>query len=190
MEATGFADSGGDSDTHECTDWEIQEAGSSEVAWEAPCADGLEMVHIHLADGDFVNGNTELDFDADYTLRARVRDSANEESGWAVRSFGTYPASPPGGDVAWTPLQPGYMVEEVAGGFQLPVNIAFVPDPGTDPSDPLLYVTELYGTIKVVTRDGTVSDYETDLLNFDPTGDFPGSGEQGCIRKAKKRARA
>jgi hypothetical protein len=30
-----------------------------------------------------------------------------------------------------------------------------------------------------VTRNGTVSDYATNLLNFDPTGPFPGSGEKG-----------
>jgi glucose/arabinose dehydrogenase len=75
--------------------------------------------------------------------------------------------------------EPGFVVEEVAGGFKLPTNIAFVPNPGPNPSDPLFYVTELYGTIKVVTRDYAVSDYATNLLNFNPTGSFPGSGEQG-----------
>jgi glucose/arabinose dehydrogenase len=75
--------------------------------------------------------------------------------------------------------EPGFFVEEVAGGFKLPTNIAFVPNPGPNPDDPLFYVTELYGTIKVVTRDFSVSDYATNLLNFNPTGSFPGSGEQG-----------
>jgi glucose/arabinose dehydrogenase len=79
----------------------------------------------------------------------------------------------------WAVKQPGYEVETVATGLQLPVSVALVPDPGSDPGDPFLYVTELYGTIKVVTRDGTVSDYATGLLNFNPTGNFPGSGEQG-----------
>ncbi|MEM8681220.1 MAG: PQQ-dependent sugar dehydrogenase, partial [Planctomycetota bacterium] len=50
---------------------------------------------------------------------------------------------------------------------------------GTAPDDPAFYVTELYGTIKVVTNAGAVSDYATGLLNFNPTGNFPGSGEQG-----------
>jgi hypothetical protein len=84
-----------------------------------------------------------------------------------------------GAAVPWAAAFPGYEIEVVAGGFQLPVNIAFVPDPGLDADDPLFYVTELYGTIKVVTRDHTVRDYATGLLNFDPTGNFPGSGEQG-----------
>ncbi len=81
--------------------------------------------------------------------------------------------------VPWAVKQPGFRVERVATGFQLPVNIAFVPDPGPGADDPFFYVTELYGTIKVVTRGGGISDYAADLLNFDPTGSFPGSGEKG-----------
>ena len=53
------------------------------------------------------------------------------------------------------------------------------PAPGPSADAPLFYVTELYGSVKVVPRNGTVSDYATDLLNFDPTGAFPGSGEKG-----------
>jgi hypothetical protein len=84
-----------------------------------------------------------------------------------------------GAPVPWKPVPTGYKVEIVAKGFQLPVNIAFVPDPGSQPMDPLFYVTELYGTIKVVTKNGTVLTYADSLLNFAPTGNFPGSGEQG-----------
>jgi len=76
-------------------------------------------------------------------------------------------------------LKPGFVIEEVAGGLQLPVNIAFVPNPGPNSTDPYFYVTELYGAIKVVTRDFAVHSYASGLLNFDPTGNFPGSGEQG-----------
>src|SRR5581483_9123667 len=63
----------------------------------------------------------------------------------------------------------------------LPVNIAFVPTPGPAGTDPLFYVTELYGTIKVVFRNGSVGTYASGLLNYDPTalGSFPGAGEQG-----------
>ncbi len=85
-----------------------------------------------------------------------------------------------GGPVPWTVLQPGFRVEVVATGFQLPVNIAFVPAPLPGPDAPIFYVTELYGAIKVVYRDGTVHDYATGLLNYNPSGIFPGSGEQGC----------
>ena len=84
-----------------------------------------------------------------------------------------------GSPVPWTVFQPGFEVEVVATGFQLPVNIAFVPNPGTGPNDPYYYVTELYGKIKVVSRSEGISDYAINLLNFNPTGSFPGSGEQG-----------
>src|SRR6185295_8107410 len=73
----------------------------------------------------------------------------------------------------------GYKVEVVASGFRLPVNLAFVPNPGSGASSPLYYVTELYGSIKVVTRDGSVGTYATGLLNYVPSGTFPGTGEQG-----------
>jgi glucose/arabinose dehydrogenase len=84
-----------------------------------------------------------------------------------------------GAEVPWEVLQPGFRVERVATGFQLPVNIAFVPSPGPNGDDPLYYVTELYGSIKVVTRSGEISTYASGLLNFDPLGSFPGSGEKG-----------
>src|SRR5699024_4648451 len=50
---------------------------------------------------------------------------------------------------------------------------------GAAPDAPIFYVSELYGTIRVVRRDGTVGTYASNLLNFNPTGKFPGSGEQG-----------
>jgi glucose/arabinose dehydrogenase len=82
-------------------------------------------------------------------------------------------------DVPWAVLQAGFKIVRVATGFQLPVNVAFVPNPGSDPSDLFFYVTELYGSVAAVTRSGTVSTYATNLLNFDPLGSFPGSGEKG-----------
>ena len=178
MAATGFDDT--DDDAHLCSDWEILEDDAT--VWRADCATGTEKVHIHLGDGSFVGayaGRTELEYGAEYTLRVRFRDDADGVGPFAEREFSTYPTSFQGGDVTWTPTQPGFVVEEVAGGFQLPVNVAFVPDPGPLPGDPLAYVTELYGTVKVITRDHHVLDYATGLLNFDPTGNFPGSGEQG-----------
>jgi glucose/arabinose dehydrogenase len=79
----------------------------------------------------------------------------------------------------WELREPGYVVETFATNFQLPVNIAFVPNPGPNPSDIFFYVTELYGQVMVVTRDGTSSVYASSLLNYPPTGVFPGSGECG-----------
>jgi glucose/arabinose dehydrogenase len=181
MEAGGFSDP--DDDTLACTDWEIRTADLSQVVWRpSTCVTGTLAVHIHLGDGQFVNsfaGHTQLDFNSHYVLRARFHDGVGEVSDWSQRSFGTYPPSSPGGGIPWTPLQPGYVIDEIAGGLQLPVNVAFVPDPGSGPKDPIAYIAELYGTIKVLTRDGSMSDYATGLLNFDPSGDFPGSGAQG-----------
>lgn len=41
-------------------------------------------------------------------------------------------------------------------GFHYPTSIAFVEEPGADPKDPLYFVTELEGALKVVTNDRTV----------------------------------
>ncbi|MEC7583863.1 MAG: PQQ-dependent sugar dehydrogenase, partial [Planctomycetota bacterium] len=79
----------------------------------------------------------------------------------------------------WVIREPGYLVEVAAEGLRLPLNIAFVPNPGNAPGDPKFYVGELYGAIKTVTNDGSVLTYASNLLNYTPTGTFPGSGEQG-----------
>jgi glucose/arabinose dehydrogenase len=182
MEAGGFSDS--DGGTLACSDWEIWTVSPSEKVWESPCAAGVLANHIHLGDGSFVGsyaGRLELHYETAYSLRVRFKDSNGEYGAYATRAFQTAPQGPPGvpGETPWAVLQPNYVVEKVAGDLQLPVNIAFVPNPGTSPNDPLFYVTELYGKIKVVTNAGQVSDYATGLLNFDPTGNFPGSGEIG-----------
>jgi glucose/arabinose dehydrogenase len=163
-----------------CTDWEIRaDDGSEPLLWHADCKTGVLAVHIHLGDGAFTEpGLTQLDFDSHYLLRARFVHEG-ESGDWAERRFNTDPPSSPGGEVAWTALQPGYVVDEVAGNLRLPTDIAFVPNPGTGPEDPILYVTELYGSIEVLTRDGSIQPYATGLLDFDPTGAFPGSGEMG-----------
>jgi glucose/arabinose dehydrogenase len=84
-------------------------------------------------------------------------------------------------------LQAGYVVEVVATNMRLPVNIAFVPDPGPNPDDPLYYVTELYGSIQVVTRDGTRHEFATGLLDYNPQGPISGTGEQGLTGIAVQR---
>ncbi|MGK0518045.1 MAG: glucose/arabinose dehydrogenase [Planctomycetota bacterium] len=81
--------------------------------------------------------------------------------------------------IPWQASRPGYRVDVVAAGLSLPVNIAFVPNAGSLPSDPKFYVTELYGTIKVVTNAGNVRNYANGVINYSPSGAFPGSGEQG-----------
>lgn len=51
---------------------------------------------------------------------------------------------------------PRFKIETMVTGLELPVNLAFVREPTNNPEDPLLYVTELYGNIKVITNDWNV----------------------------------
>ncbi len=184
MEASGYADP--DGHPHASTDWEIVKSLTGEKVWEAPGAADLLRGHIHLADGTFTGsyaGRTELEPDTAYRLRVRFRDAAGETSPWSERFFRTSAAGNPGipAPLPWAPARHGYRIEPVASGFQLPVTIAFHPNPGPLATDPLFYVTELYGTIKVVSRNGSVGTYASGLLNYDPSalGSFPGAGEQG-----------
>jgi glucose/arabinose dehydrogenase len=177
--------------THACSDWEILVQATGERVWFAPCAVGIRRVHVHLGDGTFTGsrtGATSVLSETNHIMRTRHKDNsgiaATEWSLWATRAFRTSPTVP-GGPNMWTVPLGGYVVEPAATGFQLPVNIAFVPNANAVGSDsPYFYVTELYGTIKVVTRNGAVSDYATNLLNFNPNPvppdpGFPGSGEKG-----------
>lgn len=177
----------GDGDEHVCSDFEIWSVTPRERVWVTSCIGGLEKVHTHFGDGTFEGpfaGMTELAADTDFELRVRHRDSSGdpetEWSDYAYREFRTATAASALPDApGWVAMQPGFKVEQVVGGFQLPVNIAFVPNAPLAANEPLFYVTELYGTIKVVTTDGSVSVYRGGLVDFTPTGLFPGTGEQG-----------
>lgn len=185
METSAMHDA--DGDDHVCSDWEIWAVELDERVWRTNCITGLEKVHTHLGDGVFegsLDGELELAPDTDYELRVRHKDSSGdpktEWSAWSYREFHTAPAlSTLPGAPGWVAMQPGFKVQRVASGLQLPVNLAFVPNASLHASDPLFYVTELYGTIKVVTAAGDVSVYREGLLNYVPSGAFPGSGEQG-----------
>ena len=74
---------------------------------------------------------------------------------------------------------PGFEIEKLISGLDLPTNITFVPNPSSKPNDPLLYISELYGQVKVITCDFKVQTYAKDLLNYEPDHKFPGSGESG-----------
>ena len=76
-------------------------------------------------------------------------------------------------------LQEGFAIEKVARGFSLPVNLAFVPNAKAKKSAPFFYVTELYGGIKVVTRNKEVFTFADNLLNYAPDYTMPGTGESG-----------
>ncbi len=175
-------------DLHRSTDWEVVDVATGETIWTADdITDPTNRVRITMADGNFVGsytGRTDFQPDTDYALRVRFRSTGGapdfEYSDWSTRLFRTGQTLAPDLNLPqWVVGRPGYVVETVATGFQLPVNIAFVPNPGDSPTSPLYYVNELYGNIKVVTQSGIVSDFASDLLNFNPTGNFPGSGEIG-----------
>ncbi|MEV4417536.1 PQQ-dependent sugar dehydrogenase [Catellatospora sp. NPDC049609] len=172
---------------HVCTDWEIWTAQPHERVWFAGCLAGVLKAHTHLGDGVFENSfakRRDLAGNRDYELRVRHKDNsgnpATEWSPYTTRPFKTdKDRKPLPGAPQWLVAQDGYRVEEVASGFQLPVNIAMVPSHAIAPDKPLFYVTELYGTIKVVRGDLKVSVYAKNLLNWDPYAKFPGAGEIG-----------
>jgi len=76
---------------------------------------------------------------------------------------------------------PGFELELVASGLDLPVNLAFVQKPSKNPKAPFLYVTELYGQVKVITNDLKVHTYADKLLDYEPDREMPGTGESGLI---------
>lgn len=77
-------------------------------------------------------------------------------------------------------VEEGLSLTRDSEGFNLPTSIAFVPNPGSAPSDPLYFVTELRGTVKVVTNDRSVRVF-TDLTTFDPEDEFPNPDAEGGL---------
>jgi glucose/arabinose dehydrogenase len=69
--------------------------------------------------------------------------------------------------------EPGYALDVDSEGFHLPTAIAFVPSPGSAPGDPLYFVTELRGTVKVVTNDRSVHVFATDFFRLVPRRELP-----------------
>ena len=61
-------------------------------------------------------------------------------------------------------VQEGLDVAIDSQGFSFPTSIAFVPNPGAAPEDPLYFVTELQGTVKVVTNDRSVLTFAEDFF--------------------------
>lgn len=65
-------------------------------------------------------------------------------------------------------------------GYQFPTSIAFVPEPGSGAKDPLYFITELRGRVKVVTNDRSVYTFAEGLSNYKPSRELPDqSGEAG-----------
>jgi glucose/arabinose dehydrogenase len=181
-----------DGDSWNATEWRIRETGSQQVVWQTGflTTPPLTLYRVDFSDGNFVGslaGQTQLNFNTDYQLVVRYRDSNNEISVDAIRNFKTAGASQPVPGAGTWLVRPGYVVEPVQTGLRLPVNIAFVPNPGTAPEDPLYFVNELYGSIQVVRRDGQRQTFATGLLDYNPEGPISGSGEQGLTGLAVER---
>lgn len=77
-------------------------------------------------------------------------------------------------------VKTGFRVIEDSYGFNLPTAIAFVKEPSNNPKDPLYFVTELRGTIKVVTNDRSVVIFAQNFFELVPNAELPAmAGEVG-----------
>jgi hypothetical protein len=77
------------------------------------------------------------------------------------------PAAPPATEADWRAnwaVAPGFALERDTTGYTLPTSLAFVPQPGPGPKDPLYFVAELGGVIKVVSNDRSVSVFAQDFF--------------------------
>jgi len=77
----------------------------------------------------------------------------------------------------WT-VRRGFNIVIDAQGFEFPTAIAFVPNPGSSPKDPLYFVTELKGTIKVVTNDRSVVTFAEDFFRREVERVVPAIGDE------------
>lgn len=71
-------------------------------------------------------------------------------------------------------VSPGFALDVAVEGLNFPTAIAFVPEPGSDPKDPALFITELEGAVKVVSNDGTLQTFANGFFNR--ASDFTGGG--------------
>ncbi len=78
-------------------------------------------------------------------------------------------------------VEEGFRISEDSSGFVLPTAIAFVPQPGPQPDDPLYFVAERRGSIRVVTNNRDVFDFAT-VPAFEPKAEYPqAEGGLGAI---------
>lgn len=70
-------------------------------------------------------------------------------------------------------LAEGFALDIDSEGYRFPTSIAFVPEPGPGPKDPLYFVTELRGAIKVVTNDRTVHTFADDFFRLELPYELP-----------------
>lgn len=76
-------------------------------------------------------------------------------------------------------VESGFALDIDAPGFYLPSAIAFVPNPGPGPKDPLYFVLEVRGKVKVVSNDRTVTTFAENPYPFVPEKELPSGLGQG-----------
>lgn len=67
----------------------------------------------------------------------------------------------------------GFTITLDSEGYQFPTALAFVPNPGRNPKDPLYFVTEVRGRVRVVTNDRTVHTFAEGFLQTPFTTENP-----------------
>lgn len=70
-------------------------------------------------------------------------------------------------------LAEGFALDIDTEGYRFPTSIVFVPNPGPRPQDPLYFVTELRGALKVVTNDRTVHTFAEDFFRLELPYELP-----------------
>lgn len=79
-------------------------------------------------------------------------------------------------------LAAGFSIDADTTGFSFPSDIKFVPNPGPAPSDPLYFVLELKGKLKVVTNDRTIHTFAEDFIPIPLKESFQEIGAAGmCL---------
>lgn len=77
--------------------------------------------------------------------------------GWAAACVASPTPTPSADWRADWEVDPGFAISRDITGLRFPTALAFIPHPGSGPKDPLYFVTELEGKVKVVSNDRTVS---------------------------------
>lgn len=75
-------------------------------------------------------------------------------------------------------LERNFSISIDTDGYQFPTSIAFIPDPGELPEDPLYFVTELRGKVRVVTNDRTVYTFAEGFFELAPKAELPSRAGQ------------
>ncbi len=70
-------------------------------------------------------------------------------------------------------MAPGFSISTDTQGYDFPTTIAFVPNPGSGPKDPLYFVTEIRGRIKVVTNDRSIYTFAENVVRSRPPEELP-----------------